>query len=258
MRAQPLVQPAVRALDQQVVVERARAPGRRCTGPISSQVAPALAARSTIAGRGRSAGQRRLEEPGRVARRQRAPAPAGVSTSARSAPGSRARSTAPARVSCGPSTANGSPWRASSRAAISSLAGAARWPCCALAQADVHRNVPDVVGIFADRPVGREPAHAGSVQRADPPPGRRGRATARATARLRCGIGLEIGADHEMVMVAQPADELAIAVAVVAARTARIPSAPAPRPAAARRRSPARRTRPRGAAPPPPRRSGRR
>ena len=62
-------------------------------------------------------------------------------------------------------------------------------------------HVPDVIAIFADRPVRGEPADLGRVQHAGAPPRRRV-APPRADLPLGRGVGVEVRGDQKMVVIA--------------------------------------------------------
>src|SRR6185312_15123491 len=120
--------------------------------------------------------------------------------------------TTPSAVTWGPNIPNGSGWRAPTIAATSSSL------VChdAAMRSATHRDgdVPDVVAIFADRTVRREPADIGGIEDAGPPPGvlvmpQRGDPA------LGGGIAVEVGADHEIVVVRDVLHQLAIAVGLV-------------------------------------------
>src|SRR3981189_3356242 len=65
-----------------------------------------------------------------------------------------------------------------------------------------HRHVPDILGIFADGAVGREPRHPRDVEDAGPGPCR-DYLPARVDAALGRKIGVEISTHHVMVEMAQ-------------------------------------------------------
>src|ERR1700726_4547029 len=70
-----------------------------------------------------------------------------------------------------------------------------------LRRSPAHRHVPDILGVFADGAVGREPRHPRHVEDAGPRPGR-DHLPARVDAALRLVVGVEIRAHHVMVEVA--------------------------------------------------------
>ena len=115
VRAEPVVEPDVRALDQQIVVDRAE---HRAEGVgIVDRPAAALVARPQQVADAR--GQDAFEEATVVA----APsvtsgAPSRASTSTLRAPGTKARTSTRPPLSCGPSTAKGSPCCPATMAAI--------------------------------------------------------------------------------------------------------------------------------------------
>src|SRR3979411_1319054 len=69
-------------------------------------------------------------------------------------------------------------------------------------QKSAYRHVPDILGIFADGAVGREPRHPRDVEDAGPRPGR-AHLPARVDAVLGLVIGLDNRADHVVVEMAQ-------------------------------------------------------
>src|SRR5690606_31925280 len=142
-----------------------------------------------------------------------------------SAPGMKQRATRRSACSCTPITAKGSPWRPATIAAMSDASVNAA--ACSLAtprlmrapgmlrQAQAScRHLPYVGGILPDRAVGGEPRHARGIADRHRVPLRRV-APDRVDLALCGGIGVEIGGDHEPVVVVEPADQIAIAVGVV-------------------------------------------
>src|SRR5580658_7196456 len=141
------------------------------------------------------------------------------------APGTSARMTSPAWAACGPSTAKGSPWRAPTMAAMSALlarqADAAmmlvRLPTAAL---EGRLHIPNVVAIFADRPVGGEPANARGIENAGAPPRRRVPPFG-GDASLRGGVRIKVGGNEEVVVICQHIHQVTEAVRVTRRKPSR-------------------------------------
>src|ERR1019366_1541388 len=124
----------------------------------------------------------------------------------------------PAPVWCGPSTANGSPWRAPTMAATSaSLAchgGAPVMPpppCHLSSTLGGQLYVPDIIAIFANRPVGREPADPSRIVDTRAPPGRL-IPPLRIDPPLRRGVRVEVGGDQEVIVVCKHIHQITEAV----------------------------------------------
>ena len=118
MRAQPLPQPAMRALADQIVVELAQHRAE-AVGVVHLPRAAGIVGAQRVAEPDRPVLEHALEQAGLVAGFQLADDGAGRlprPPRAGSAPGTSARITTPPGTSCGPSTANGSSCRASTSA----------------------------------------------------------------------------------------------------------------------------------------------
>src|SRR5579872_6745902 len=66
----------------------------------------------------------------------------------------------------------------------------------------LHRNAPNLIGIFGDGSIGGEPGHSRDIEDASPRPGR-SHAPARIDAALRLVVGIEIHTHHVVVEMAK-------------------------------------------------------
>ena len=264
LRAEPLVELAVRALEQQMIVER---PERRAEGVgvlVGLDAAVRASPRADRRGRSLTVGQPAPRRSRPCAARARRSARRRASARARGcASGTKARIDPARRRQMRPQHRERVVWRAAAIASTSSSLARqfSTWltpPCFASSGQRLERRVPNLVAYSAIvRSDENQPTFAVlSDARAQP-----GLAVAPrgVDVHLRRPIGVEVGADHEIVVMRQRVDEAAIAVAVVGGEDARSRSRRAPRAGSARLRCASRRidalarARPRL-----PRRSGRR
>src|SRR5450432_3325792 len=142
--------------------------------------------------------------------------PSRVTTSTVVAPGMNVRTIGAPEVPCRPSTANGSAWRPSTMA---SIALAERDIPVRAGLSGVRLGAPYLARIFMDRTIGREPAHPGRVQDRFLPP-LCAVAPQLVDGALGGTIGVEVGANHEIVAVPERVDETMVAAALARRKNA--------------------------------------
>src|SRR5580693_4764587 len=125
--------------------------------------------------------------------------------------------THPAAVWCGPSTAKGSEWRAAAIASTSWSRALHSSPMTISCRGLNYRrvwSVPDFFCVFGDCSVGGEPADIGGVENARAHP-TVPVAPGLVDLHLYRPIGVEVGADHEIIMMGECIDEAAITSDVI-------------------------------------------